>query len=115
MVIVRMSGSRIARYWHGVVVGHAREGAPRWLHAPIGTVSHFVEWQRSSHTALLYFLNLILLRVRLVHMERKWRHVSASRSGHKLQMREEKFVGQIVCFLCIIHISICLCDLGICT
>jgi hypothetical protein len=114
-VTIRMPYSSIARCRHGVVVGHMHgKGAPRWLHAPIGIVSRFVEWERSSHTTLLHLVNLILSRARLVHMQRRWRHVLASRSGHKLQMREEKLVGEIIRFLCIC-IYVCLCDLGICT
>ena len=32
-----------------------------------------------------------------MHMERRWRHVSASCSGQRLQRGEGNWVGQIVC------------------
>ena len=54
----------------------------------ISIVSRVVEWERSNlcicHNTLLRLVVWMLLRVRLVHVERTWRHVSASCSGQRL-------------------------------
>lgn len=45
------------------------------------------------------FVDWTILRVKLMHMERRWRHVSTSCGGQKLQRGEEKSMVQIMYFL----------------
>ena len=57
-------------------------GFPRWVSTFISKVIHDLKQERRSlwncHTALLCLVVWVLFMVRLVHMKRRWRHVSVT-------------------------------------
>jgi hypothetical protein len=97
----------------GLYCLRGRGGFPKWVQTFIKSVSLVVEWERSGlcifHIALLCWVVQMLLRVVFVHMERKWKHVSVSSSGHRLQRGERNWVSHERVFFgcpCIVHIVI---------
>ena len=96
MVMIKMSGLSWVRHWHvhelqmqgynhvGIVFSG---GAPNYVLMFIRTMLCVVEWERSSlctfNVAMLCLSIPMLLIVGLVHMERRWRHVSILYSGQR--------------------------------
>ena len=81
--LTRPCGASAKPYRDCILGGGGGRGAPRWMN----------EWERSSlhicHLGLFCLGCHMLLRVWWVHMEKTGRHVSASRSGQRLQTGEE--------------------------
>lgn len=59
-------------------------GSPRWVHVFINIVSCVVEWERCTLCIFYTLMLCLVVWMGLVHMERRWRHVSASCNGQKL-------------------------------
>lgn len=58
-----------------------------------------LEWERSSlyicQSVLLCLIVGMLLKLGLVHMERRWRHVYASHSGHYIIDKSVQTFGEL--------------------